>query len=289
VEPNTQSVRTRFSRQGTGLAESVGAAVVTGGGRGIGRAVALRLAREGAPVAVLARSAAELAETVAMIEADDGRAHAETVDVTDADAVARAFENVTAQFGPIELLVNNAGTAHALGPVWEVELDSWWGDIETSVRGAFLCTRAALAKMLERRRGRVINMVSYVAARPSPNLSGYAAGKAALVSLTEALAAETRPFGLAVFAVTPGHVRTAMVRHMLESDAGRRWLPEVGASTPLDPERAAELVAFLASGRADQLSGRLLHALDDVQALAARADEIVRDDLYVVRLRRDPL
>jgi len=266
-----------------------GTAVVTGGGRGIGRAVALGLARAGMSVAVLARTGSELVETVALVEADGGRAHAESVDVTDADAVAHAFEKILDRLGPVDLLVNNAGTASALGPVWEVDAEAWWRDVETSVRGAFLCTRAVLSDMLERRRGRIVNMSSYASVRPSPYLSAYAAAKAALLSFTEALAAEARPFGVAVFVVTPGHVRTAMVRHMLESEAGRRWLPEVASSTPLEPERTADLIAFLASGRGDALSGRFLHALDDVEGLAARAEEIVRDDLYVARLRRDPL
>ena len=269
------------------MAETPGVAVVTGGGRGIGRAVALRLAREGTPVAVLARTGSELDETVALARAEGGEAHAESVDVTDADAVARAFAAVGRELGPVDLLVNNAGTAAALGPVWEVDPAEWWRDVETNVRGAFLCTRAVLPDMVERRRGRVVNMSSYVSVRPSPHLSAYAAAKAALLSFTEALAAETRQYGVAVFAVTPGHVRTEMVRHMLESDAGRRWLPDTASSTPLQPELAADLVAFLASGRGDALSGRFLHALDDVEALASRADEIVRDDLYVARLRLD--
>jgi NAD(P)-dependent dehydrogenase (short-subunit alcohol dehydrogenase family) len=268
------------------MADTPGTAVVTGGGRGIGQAVALRLARNGGPVAVVARSPGELAETVALVEADGGQAHAESVDVTDADGVARAFEAIVRRLGPVDLLVNNAGTAAAIGPVWEVEAEDWWRDVETSLRGAFLCARAVLPDMLERRRGRVINMSSYVALRPSPSLSGYAAAKAALLSFTEALAAEASPYGVAVFAASPGHVRTATVMHMLESEAGRRWLPDVPSATPLEPERAADLVAFLASGRADALSGRFFHALDDIEALVARADEVVRDDLYAVRLRR---
>jgi NAD(P)-dependent dehydrogenase (short-subunit alcohol dehydrogenase family) len=271
------------------VAEPPGVAVVTGGGRGVGRAIALRLARDGAQVAVLARSADELAETVSLVEAAGGVAQAERVDVTNAEAVSGACRSVHVALGPVALLVNNAGTAAALGPAWEVDPQEWWRDVETSVRGAFLCARAVLPGMLDRRRGRVVNMSSYVAARPSPYLSAYAAGKAAILSFTEALAAETRDAGVAVFAVTPGHVRTAMVRNMLESDAGRRWLPDVASSRPVDAERVAELVAFLASGRGDALTGRFLHALDDVEALAARADEVVADDLYAVRLRRDPI
>ena len=271
------------------MADAPGVAVVTGGGRGVGRAIALRLARDGRPVAVLARSTDELAESVGLVEEAGGVALARPVDVTDGDAVAHAFREVEETLGAVELLVNNAGSAVALGPAWEVDPEVWWRDVETSLRGAFLCARAALPGMLERGRGRVINVSSYVAARPSPYLSAYAAAKAALLSFTEALAAECAAAGIAVFAATPGHVRTALIHHMLASEEGQRWLPDVRDSRPVDVERAADLVSFLASGRADRLSGRFLHALDDVAGLAERAEEIVADDLYAVRLRRDPL
>jgi NAD(P)-dependent dehydrogenase (short-subunit alcohol dehydrogenase family) len=262
-------------------------AVVTGGGRGVGRAVAQRLARNGMTVSVFARSANELAETVSLVEIAGGTAHAEIVDVTDADAVRSAVQATEGALGPVDVLVNNAGTAAALGPVWMVEPDTWWRDVETSLRGAFLCARAVLPGMLERRRGCIVNVSSYAATRPSPYLSAYAAGKAAVVSFTEALATETDESGVTVFALTPGHVRTALVRNMLESEEGRRWLPDVANSRPVNVDRAAEMVAFLASGRADRLTGRFFHALDDIEALVERADEIIAHDLYAVRLRRD--
>ena len=125
-----------------------------------------------------------------------------------------------------------------------------------------------------------------MAARPAPYLSGYAAAKAALASFSESLAAALREHGIAVFTITPGLFRSALMDHLMQSDAGRRWLPEVGSGRWVEPERVERLVAFLASGRGDALSGRFLHALDDLDDLAARAEEIAEDDLFALRLRR---
>lgn len=260
--------------------------MVTGGGRGVGQAIARGLAARGAQVAVVSRSAAELEETVRLVEKSGGRAIAVAADVTDADAVGRMAAEVLDTLGEVTLLVNNAGSAQAVGPLWEVDSARWWGDIENSLRGTFLCSRTFLPDMLERGQGRILNVSSYVAARPSPHVSGYAAAKAAVLSLTEALAAETRESGVRVFAITPGRVRTELTRHMFESDQGRRWLSDDPAARWVEPSRVADLVAFLASGRGDELHGRFLHALDDFEELVTRAREIQEEDLYVVRLRR---
>jgi NAD(P)-dependent dehydrogenase (short-subunit alcohol dehydrogenase family) len=255
-------------------------ALVTGAGRGIGRAVAASLAEAGARVALVARSPEALAEA-----AGEVGGLAVPADVTDAVAVEGAVAQAESELGPISLLVNNAGTLRAIGPTWEVAADDWWGDVETSLRGAFLCSGAVLPGMVSRGRGRIVNVSSYVGVRPSAWTSGYAAAKAALVSFTESLAAETAEHGLAVFAVAPGFVETEMTRRLAESPEGRRWLPETGSGRHVDPEEVGRLVAYLASGAADGLSGRFLHVLDDVEALAARAEEIRRDDLYVPRMR----
>jgi NAD(P)-dependent dehydrogenase (short-subunit alcohol dehydrogenase family) len=257
-------------------------AVVTGGGRGVGRAVAEGLAAVGAFVAVWARSRAEVDETARTIRANAGRATAHAVDVTDSAAVARAAEEV----GPVDLLVANAGTLSALGEPWEVDEDDWWRDVETSLRGAFLCARAVLPGMLERGRGRIVNVSSNVAVRPSPYQSGYAAAKAGVLSWTEALAAAAGPHGIQVFSVSPGYVATELTRRMHEAALGRPWADRLASGEPLDPKLFVRLVLFLASGAGDALTGRYFHALDDVEALARRADEVLRDDLYVPRLRR---
>jgi NAD(P)-dependent dehydrogenase (short-subunit alcohol dehydrogenase family) len=139
--------------------------------------------------------------------------------------------------------------------------------------------------MLERGVGRIVNVASSVASRPAPYLSGYAAGKAALLNFTESLAAETADAGVRVFAVDPGRVATQMTDHMVSSDEGRRWLPHLQEGEWVDPDRAARLVVALASGRGDPLSGRLLRARDDFEEVEARMAEITRHDLYVSRLR----
>lgn len=261
-------------------------AIVTGAGRGIGRAIAEELARAGAAVALLARSADQL-ETVVRRLTDEGcAALAQQADVTDVEAVVGAVEAARSRLGDPTLLVNNAGTAAAIGPVSDVDPDAWWRDVRSSVFGSFVVTRAVLPGMLARRSGRIVNIASYSGIRPSPHLSAYGAAKAALINFTESVAAETSAEGIKVFALSPGHVRTALVHHLLESDEGKRWLPQTRDSTPLDARDSAMLVCRIATGRYDALSGTFLHVLDDVEELARDAAEIVAGERYVPRLRR---
>jgi 3-oxoacyl-[acyl-carrier protein] reductase len=140
--------------------------------------------------------------------------------------------------------------------------------------------------MIQRNHGRIVNVSSYVAARPTPYISGYAAAKAGLTSFSEGLAEALAAHGITVFTITPGLFRTALTEHLMTSEAGRRWLPDVGRGRWVEAEEVERLVRFVASGRADALSGRFLHALDDLDDLAARADEIAQEDLFSVRLRR---
>jgi 3-oxoacyl-[acyl-carrier protein] reductase len=240
----------------------VAKAVVTGAARGIGRAVADALAREGWSVDSWSRSTG--------------------VDVTDEAQVAKAAERA----GAVELLVANAGTMDAVGLPWSVNLEDWRRDLETSALGTYLAAREVLPGMIERGAGRIITVASNVAVRPSPYQSGYAAGKAAVLSLTEALAAAAGPHGVKVFAVSPGYVETEMTRRMHELAAGQPWAGSLGSGKHVDLEAAVGLVVFLASGRGDALTGRYIHALDDVEELARRADEIARDDLHVPRVRK---
>jgi NAD(P)-dependent dehydrogenase (short-subunit alcohol dehydrogenase family) len=258
-------------------------AIVTGAGRGVGRAVSVALGEAGASVACVARTPGDLAETVRLVEQASGRALPLVADVRDADAVRRAAETALDQLGQPTLLVNNAGSAAAIGPLWQTDAESWWLDVETSLRGSYLFARTVLPLMLERGSGRIVNITSYAATRAAPYVSGYAAAKAALANFTEALAAETEGTGVSIFALAPGTVRT----QLFEAMAASPWLPELRErSDLLGPERAASAVVLLASGRADALSGRFLHALDDLPALVGRIDEIEREGLYALRLRR---
>jgi NAD(P)-dependent dehydrogenase (short-subunit alcohol dehydrogenase family) len=265
-------------------------AMVTGGGRGIGRAIGMALASAGARVALAARSPDELAEAAGAVEAEGGVGRGWTLDVTDLGAVARVVEEVEAELGPVTLLVNNAGTAHAPGPLWEVDPDDWWRDLEVHVRGAFNCCRAVLPGMARRRQGRVVNVGSLAGGREETYISGYACAKAAYLRLTGTLAAETAGLGITVFCVSPGLVRTRMVEELL-GEAGRRWRPWIAAAAPEDytpAERVGDLLARIAAGDADRLSGRFLHARDDLDALLADAARIVADDLLTLRLREWP-
>jgi len=197
-------------------------AVVTGGGRGIGRAIARTFAEAGASVAVFARTGSELAETVSLITRAGGEARAWRLDVTDETAVTRAIDEVQASWGPIDLLVNNAAILGPIAPFWESSPADWWRAQEVNVRGAMLCSHALIATMVARRRGRIINVVS--SALPIAYFSGYMTSKSALIRFTECLAIEAKPFGVAVFAMGPGTVRTAMSEHSLNSAEGQRWL-----------------------------------------------------------------
>lgn len=265
-------------------------ALITGGGRGIGRAMALELAKAGAVVAVVARSEDQLTETVTLIEGAGGRAIALPVDVTDQPAVERAVAETERQLGPVDLLVNNAGHGGLVGPLWEVEPDEWWRCVEVNLRGTFLCARAVVPGMIVRQRGRVIITSSMAGTAPWPYMSAYAISKAAVTRLGEHLAAETKAHGISVFALHPGSVRTAMWESLFLSDAAEKYLPDLydyvsqGGSGVI-PERAAELVLFLASGQADALSGCFISVDDDVAEMVRRAKEIRQDRLHTLRLR----
>lgn len=263
-------------------------ALVTGGSRGIGRATALALAAEGFIVAVLARTRAGLEETRELVEQRGGKAVAIVADVTDAGAVHDAVAEIEERAGPITALVNNAGSLLAVGPLWEVPPEDWWTDVRTSLGGAFSCCRELAPRMIARGEGRIVNITSAAAVRPAPYETGYAAAKAGVGSLTEALAASLQVHGVKAFAVAPGFTRTAMTRQLVESEPGRKWLPDAGKAQILDPERTARLIAALAGGAADELSGRFLHTLDDVETLLARIGDIRSEDLYVPRIRRLP-
>lgn len=273
-----------------GLASRV--TLVTGAGRGLGRAMALRLAADGAHVAVVARTASELAETVRLVVEAGGRARAFVADVTDADAVARLVDDVERDVGPIDVLVNNAGHGGTPGPVWTLDPDEWWTTQTVNLRGPFLCMRAVLARMVARHSGRVVNVSSRAGNVAIPHASAYATSKTALTRLTEIAAAEARPYGVYVFAIEPGTVRTAMTERLIESDAGRTWLPwyreTFDTGRDARPEEGAVLVARLAAGEADALTGRFISRADDLDALIADAAAIERDARLVLRLVPPP-
>jgi NAD(P)-dependent dehydrogenase (short-subunit alcohol dehydrogenase family) len=266
-------------------------ALITGGGRGLGRAFAETLAAAGAAVAVVARSAAEVEETAAGIVARGGQALALAADVSDPAAVERAVLDVERQLGAVDLLVNNAGVSGPIGPITDTDPEQWWRCLEINLRGPFLYARAVLPGMITRGRGRIINVASRAGALPVPYMGAYVTSKAALIRFTENLALESREHGISVFAVHPGTVRTAMITGGFDTPAGRQWIPKF-RDTPekmsyVSPDRSAQLVLQLASGRADALTGRFLSIHQDLNMLLARAEEIAPTDLYTLRVREE--
>ena len=243
-------------------------ALVTGGGRGIGANIARKLAADGWDVVVAARTR-EQVEAVA----DEIGGRAVALDVTNREAV----EHVVAEAGPVDLLVANAGIGGPDGPTWEIQPEDWWRTFEVNVLGVHLCCRAVIPDMLDRGTGRIVITGSGAAYLP-PSASAhtaYPASKAAVCRYGETLAGELDG-RIPVFFLSPGLVRTAMTDPTFPDDAP--WTP---------PELAPRLVRVLASGRADALAGRYLHAEhDDIEALILRADDVVANDLNAIRLRR---
>jgi NAD(P)-dependent dehydrogenase (short-subunit alcohol dehydrogenase family) len=246
-------------------------ALVTGGGRGIGASIARQLAGAVARVAVAARTSGQV----------DGVAReigglALELDVADQAGVERAVAETERELGPIDLLCANAGIGAPDGAPWEVEPADWWRVFEVNVLGVFLCARAVVPGMLERGRGRIVVTGSGAGYLPGASNTAYTSSKAAANRFAETLAKALEHTPVRVFLLSPGLVRTEMTHGDFDDDAP--WTP---------PELAPELVHVLASGRADALAGRYLHAEhDDVEDLVLRVDEIHEQDLNAIRLRR---
>ena len=262
-------------------------AIVTGGGRGIGRQIALGLAEAGAHVAITGRTASSLEDTVRDIEARGVKALVHPADVTDIDAVKRLVAQTEAQLGPVDLLVSNAAIEGPLGPMWEADNAAWEYCLRTNVMGGFNCAQAVLPGMTARRKGRIVFAGSGGGLFAVPYDTGYSVTKAALIRLCEGISIETEPYGVACFVIHPGVVHTGMSDYCL-TEAGRKWLPayeealERGA-TPI--EWASELTNFLASGAADGLSGCFISVNDDYRSMASRASEIKDGDMHTLRLK----
>jgi NAD(P)-dependent dehydrogenase (short-subunit alcohol dehydrogenase family) len=268
-------------------------AVVTGAGRGIGRAIALAQAKEGAKVALLARTKSEIENVAEAIAAEGGIARAFAVAIVDLDRVVKTFEAIEGDLGPVSLHTNNAGSFVAVGPIWAIEPEAWWRDIETNIRGTFNCCRAAIPAMTARGHGRIINMTGGGTATSFPSGSGYATSKAGLLRFTECVSDSLAGSRVLMFAMDPGLVRTAMTEYQLSSEAGRTHLPnmprlfEQGVNVP--PTLAARLSVEIGSGRFDKLAGRMLMAArGDLDLRDADIDDIVAADLRSLRVNGMP-
>ena len=233
-------------------------ALVTGGSRGIGRAVALRLAAAGATVVVNYRENAPAAEeTVRLIAAAGGRACAARFDVGDAEAVRVGVQNIVDEHGRLDLLVNNAGlSVDAL--LLRLKEEDWERVLRTNLTGVFHCTKAAVRAMVRARYGRIVNLTSVVAEMGNAGQVAYAAAKAGVIGFTKSLAREVAARGVTVNAVAPGLVETDMTAGL--DDRQRSFYTNViPAGRIATPEDVAAAVAFLASPEAGYITGQVLH------------------------------
>jgi NAD(P)-dependent dehydrogenase (short-subunit alcohol dehydrogenase family) len=240
-------------------------ALVTGGGRGIGRAIALAFAREGARVAVSARTAAELDEVVGTIIAAGGRALALRADMTDRAAVRKLVPDVAARFGDIDILVNNAGVGSSSSPRPFVDFDDDFWDLSVAVNltAPYLLSRAVLPAMLARHRGRILNIASINSRIPSVHAAAYVASKHGVLGLTRAVALEVARDCVTVNAICPGPVHTLMNDRRVAYDAQRRGVSfdeQAGSMTllgrRLEPDEIAPLAVYLASDDAAAVTGQ---------------------------------
>jgi 2-hydroxycyclohexanecarboxyl-CoA dehydrogenase len=248
-------------------------ALVTGGGRGIGAATARLLARQGAAVALAARTEEEVVSVAVQIGARGGRALPLVVDVADDDSVASGFERVRSELGPVTILVNNAGTPGVPLPVAAMEPASWRRVFEVNATGAFLCAREALPQMAAENWGHIVNVSSAAARHPLAGMAAYSASKAALDQLTRVLAIEGAPYNIVATGVYPGVVDTRM------QEESRSFGPDVigkqlhrmfqgyrdfGMLRP--PEEAADLISYLCTPAAERLNGHIIR-LEQLEAL----------------------
>ncbi len=273
-------------------------AVVTGGGRGIGRAIALKLAKDGAAVMVSARSTNEIEETAELIRAAGGRAVACAADVSDLDAVRKMLAATEAELGAPTILINNAGggVPNSAGPFELIEPEGMTAGIERNLLAAMHISRLVLPGMLARKCGRIINVASGAGMLGMPYIAPYSVAKTGIIRFTEVLADEMLGRGVTVFSITPGNVITKLTERMVPvldlmiatPPPGTPWIYPPGHELEecgwYPPERAGELCAFLASGKADSVSGRFFSVHYDEAEIVAQAERVMAEQLYTLRI-----
>ena len=268
--------------------------IITGGSRGFGRALAIEFCRAGATVALTARTRGGLESVADEARAAGGEAHTFVADVTDAAAMAEACDRIEREIGDADVLVNNAGVSTTFEPFAETDVDAWWETVDINLRGTAIATRRVLPGMLGRGGGRIISITSRAAVHQRPLASAYVVSKAGVVKLMENLAAETLGTGVALFSFDPGILTIGLTETLFSQEPApgsreemvTRWFrQQIAGGRSFEAAASAAAVVALASGAADELSGRHLSMYDDLDDVFARASDIAPTDaLYLRRL-----
>jgi 3-oxoacyl-[acyl-carrier protein] reductase len=233
-------------------------AVVTGGSRGIGRAIAVTLAESGANVAIFyAGNHAAAEETIAKIKETGQQGLSLQVDVASSEQVDAAMKQVLSTFGRIDILINNAGITRD-NLLMRLKEEEWDQVINTNLKGVFLCTKAAVRPMMKQRSGRIINISSIVGVMGNPGQSNYVAAKAGVIGLTKSTAKELASRGITVNAIAPGFIDTDMTA-VLDEELKKQMLNHIPLGFFGEPKDVAETVKFLASDSARYITGQTIH------------------------------
>lgn len=263
--------------------------IVTGAGRGIGKVIAAKCASQGATVILLGRTLSELQEAQSEVEKLGGGSYVKVCDISDERSVEEAVSFALEKCNSLDVLVNNAGVQPPIGPFSETGAAAWKKNIEINLFGAIHCTREVLPEMLQRRKGKIINISGGGSTSARPNFTAYAVSKTALVRFTETLAIELKGLNIDVNAISPGAINTRMLDEVIQ--AGELSGDELAAASKRklnggdNPEAAADLVAFLASDASDGITGKLISAKWDPWREKA-FQERLRSEKDLATLRR---
>ena len=264
--------------------------IITGGGRGIGKAIARAFAREGANLVLASRTTSELEVAKGEIEGlSTKRVGVIPTDVSQPKEVRELVSFALREFGAIDILVNCAGIYGPIGLTTDVDSEKWLQTVRINLYGTFLCIQAVLPTMIENKKGKIINLSGGGAASPLPRFSAYSASKAAVVRITETIAEEVLEYHIDINAIAPGGVNTKLLDHVLEAGeaAGKDFLLRAMKQKQeggIPPEKAAELAVFLASSKSDGLTGRLISAVwDNWHEIPRHLDKIMSSDIFTLR------
>lgn len=263
--------------------------IITGGSGGIGKSIAKAFVREGAHLVLASRTTSELEASKREIEnLPEATVEIFPADVSQAKQVKDLIDFTMERFTTIDVLVNCAGVLGPVGLSSEVDAKKWLETVEINLFGTFLCIKAVLPVMMEKKKGKIINFSGGGAVSPRPRFSAYSASKAAVVRLTETLAREVSEYSIDINAIAPGAVNTRLLDEVLKAGeaAGEELAKAIKQKQQGGtlPEEAAELAVFLASSKSDGLTGRLISAVwDDWQHIPEHLAEITSSDIFTMR------